>query len=95
MRPVKLTMKAFGPYNANENIDFRKLEDNNLFLITGNTGSGKTTIFDAITYALFGEASSEDRDDKNLISDFASEDEITQILPCVKNPGTTEKKTEG
>jgi exonuclease SbcC len=80
MRPVKLTMKAFGPYNANENIDFRKLEDNNLFLITGNTGSGKTTIFDAITYALFGEASSEDRDDKNLISDFASEDEITQII---------------
>ncbi len=80
MRPVKLTMKAFGPYNANENIDFRKLEDNNLFLITGNTGSGKTTIFDAITYALFGEASSDDRDDKNLISDFASEDEITQII---------------
>lgn len=80
MRPVKLSMKAFGPYKAEETVDFRKLESNNLFLITGNTGAGKTTIFDAITYALYGEASSGDRDDKNLISDFADEEEITHVV---------------
>ena len=57
MRPVKLTMQAFGSYGKLTQIDFRELNQN-LFLITGDTGAGKTTIFDAIVFALYGEASS-------------------------------------
>lgn len=57
MRPLKLVMQAFGSYGNRTEIDFEKT-DQNLFLITGNTGSGKTTIFDAIVFALYGEASS-------------------------------------
>lgn len=57
MRPLKLVMQAFGSYGKRTEIDFEK-PDQNLFLITGNTGSGKTTIFDAIVFALYGEASS-------------------------------------
>lgn len=57
MRPLKLVMRAFGSYGNRTEIDFEK-PDQNLFLITGNTGSGKTTIFDAIVFALYGEASS-------------------------------------
>ena len=57
MRPRKLTMQAFGSYGKKTEIDFQKAEQN-LFLITGDTGAGKTTIFDAIVFALYGEASS-------------------------------------
>ena len=57
MRPLKLKMQAFGSYGKETVIDFTKPEQN-LFLITGDTGSGKTTIFDAIVFALYGEASS-------------------------------------
>lgn len=57
MRPVRLTMQAFGSYGKITGIDFTK-PDQNIFLITGDTGAGKSTIFDAIVFALFGEASS-------------------------------------
>ena len=57
MRPQKLTMQAFGSYGQKTIIDFTKT-DQNLFLVTGDTGAGKTTIFDAIVFALYGEASS-------------------------------------
>ena len=57
MRPLVLTMEAFGSYGQRTVIDFQK-PDQNLFLITGDTGAGKTTIFDAMVFALFGEASS-------------------------------------
>ena len=55
MRPKVLTMRAFGPYGGSQVIDFTLLEDINMFLIHGPTGSGKTTILDAICYALYGQ----------------------------------------
>jgi DNA repair protein SbcC/Rad50 len=79
MRPIKLTMSAFGPYSGVEVIDFTKLKDKNIFLITGPTGAGKTTIFDAISFALFGEASGSSRDKDSLRSDFSSIDTPTFI----------------
>lgn len=79
MRPLKLIMTAFGPYAGKEVIDFTKLQEKNIFLITGPTGAGKTTIFDGISYAVFGSASSDERDGESLRSHFASEDLITSV----------------
>ncbi|MEW9096939.1 MAG: SMC family ATPase [Clostridiaceae bacterium] len=79
MRPLKLTMSAFGPYAGVQIIDFTSLKDKNIFLITGPTGAGKTTVFDAISYALFGEASGSSRDRDSLRSDFAHIDLYTYV----------------
>ena len=57
MRPIRLTMQAFGPYPGQEVVDFRTLGDRRFFLIHGPTGSGKTTVLDAICYALYGKSS--------------------------------------
>ena len=65
MRPLKLTVSAFGPYaETMPEIDFTDFEEKGLFLISGDTGAGKTMIFDAICYALFGQTSGEFRDNK-------------------------------
>lgn len=79
MRPHKLTISAFGPYAGNVEVDFDKLGNNGLFLITGDTGAGKTTIFDAITFALFGEASGNARDDSMFRSTYAKPETPTFV----------------
>lgn len=79
MRPFKLVISAFGPYAKEETIDFSLLDGKNIFLITGATGAGKTTIFDAISYALFGEASGSSRETDSLRSDFAKSNRLTFV----------------
>ncbi len=71
MRPLQLTMSAFGPYAGQTVIDFTKLGESGVYLITGDTGAGKTTIFDAITYALYGEPSGETRGVSTLRSKYS------------------------
>lgn len=72
MKPVKLIMSAFGPYaDTMPEINFEQFEERGLFLISGDTGAGKTTIFDAICFALYGETSGTWRDTRNLRSDYA------------------------
>jgi exonuclease SbcC len=71
MRPLKLRLSAFGPYACEEVIDFEQLGREGLFLITGDTGAGKTTIFDAITFALFGESSGQARESSMFRSMYA------------------------
>ncbi len=73
MKPIKLIISAFGPYgDTMPEIDFEQFQERGLFLISGDTGAGKTTIFDAICYALYGEVSGSYRDTKNLRSDYAA-----------------------
>lgn len=86
MKPLNIKMSAFGPYCGVESIDFTKF-DNGLFLITGDTGSGKTTIFDAIVFALYGEASGNIRQSNMLRSDFAEEETDTYVELTFENNG--------
>ncbi|QIZ07875.1 SMC family ATPase [Priestia megaterium] len=79
MKPLKLTMQAFGPYAGNEEIDFTALGNRTMFVISGKTGSGKTTIFDAISYAIYGKASGEDRNGPELRSQFAKDEVLTEV----------------
>ncbi|GAA0178786.1 SMC family ATPase [Clostridium sediminicola] len=79
MRPLKLTMTAFGPYPNEEVVDFTELNGKNLFLITGPTGAGKTTIFDGICYAMYGETSGNERNPESLRSHFAEDNLITEV----------------
>ncbi len=78
MRPIKLEMSAFGSYSGKTVIDFTNTKSG-LFLITGDTGAGKTTIFDAITYALYGQTSGGKRDGNMMRSQYASEETDTYV----------------
>ena len=80
MKPLKLIMSAFVPYKDKVEIDFTKLDSNGLFLITGDTGAGKTTIFDAISFALFGVSSGSKRESSSFRSDFSLDDVVTYVL---------------
>ena len=79
MRPIKLTMSAFGPYASKTVLELDKLGTNGLYLITGDTGAGKTTIFDAITFALYGEASGDNRESTMFRSKYANAETPTEV----------------
>ncbi len=79
MRPINLKISGFGPYAGITQIDFTQLGSSGLYLITGDTGAGKTTIFDAIAYALYGEPSGENRKVNMLRSMYASPDTPTEV----------------
>lgn len=105
MRPLKLTMAGFGPYAGVQVLDFDRLGSRGLYLITGDTGAGKTTIFDAITFALFGEASGNNRDSSMLRSKYAKDDAPTYVeltfayggksYTVTRNPAYERAKTRG
>ena len=79
MRPLKLIISGFGPYAGTQELDFELLGNSGLYLITGDTGAGKTTIFDAITFALFGEASGSNREPGMLRSKYAKPEAPTGV----------------
>ena len=79
MKPEKLVISAFGPYAGENTIDFKQLGEHGLYLITGDTGAGKTTIFDAITFALYGEASGTVREAGMFRSKYAKAETETFV----------------
>ncbi len=79
MKPVKLTISAFGPYADKTEIDFARFGGQGLYLITGDTGSGKTTVFDAIAFALYGEASGDVRKSDMFRSKYAGDEVPTFV----------------
>ena len=105
MRPLKLSMSGFGPYAGSVVLDFEALGTKGLYLITGDTGAGKTTIFDAITFALFGEASGPNREATMLRSKYALPQTPTEVTltfrygskeyTVTRNPEYLRPKTRG
>lgn len=88
MRPLKIELQNFGPYEHTV-IDFTEFGKQSLFLVAGNTGAGKTTIFDAMCYALFGKTTSEQRSATALRSDFAAPDQETKVTFTFAHQGQT------
>lgn len=91
MKPILLTMSAFGPYAAVTTVDFRLLGDGGIFLITGDTGAGKTALFDALCYALYGSpsGSGERRTARSMRSDYASPETVTFVQLQFTHQGKT------
>lgn len=87
MRPLYLTISGWGPYKDLVEIDFEKLKETGLFLITGPTGAGKTTIFDAISYALYGNLSGDMREKGTVRSDFAAAEVKTFVKLTMEHDG--------
>lgn len=87
MRPLQLKMSAFGPYANEESIDFERFGKNGLYLVSGTTGAGKTTIFDAIVYALFGSVSGDQKETNMIRSQYAKPTTKTfvELRFCVKD----------
>ena len=79
MRPLKLTMTAFGPYRATETVDFTRLGENRLFLIHGETGAGKTSILDGIVFALYGQTSGGERSGQQMRCEGAAPRTLTEV----------------
>lgn len=79
MRPLKLTLQSFGPFAGEQTVDFTRYGDNAFLLIHGPTGSGKTTILDGICYALYGDASGENREDRYLRSQQAAQTSLCEV----------------
>ncbi|AYC10557.1 Nuclease SbcCD subunit C [Ligilactobacillus salivarius] len=86
MKPLKLRMKYFGPY-IDETMNFTEFDNTPLFLISGKTGSGKTTIFDAMSFALFDHTSGDERDAKQMRSDFATPNDATEVTFVFEHNG--------
>ena len=80
MRPLHLQIRGIGPFSGEENVPFDRLSEGGLYLITGDTGAGKTTIFDAVCFALFGDVSGEVRESGTLRSDYASPSQDSQVV---------------
>lgn len=79
MKPISLTIEAFGPYRDSVTLDFNELKNHSMFLISGPTGAGKTSILDAMVYALYGEPSGEVRKTDAIRSDFAEPQHMTRV----------------
>ncbi len=105
MRPIELRISAFGPYAGRTVLELDRLGTRGLYLVTGDTGAGKTTIFDAITYALYGEASGDNREPAMFRSKYADPDTPTEVELCFdyggkrytvkRNPEYERRKTRG
>ena len=89
MRPLKLILSAFGPYSGETALEMERLGDRGLYLIAGDTGAGKTTIFDAIAFALYGEASGDGRKSGMLRSQYASPGTPTYVDLTFLHAGKT------
>ncbi len=97
MRPLKLKISAFGPYAGVTEFDFEKLGTGGLYLITGDTGAGKTTIFDAVTYALYGAPSGNNREVSMLRSKYADPSiptEVELVFSCHGKQYTVKRNPE-
>lgn len=82
MRPLAISVQAFGSYAEREYVDFERLEEHRFFLVCGPTGAGKTTLFDAISFALYGETSGGERAASQMRSDLADPSLATEVSLC-------------